>query len=53
MLTDMDKIKYIGNRVVNNTLEIYDSINSVRNGTETFFKCLGTIIRLSFDLKFK
>jgi hypothetical protein len=53
MLTDTDKIKYIGNRVVNNTLEIYDSINKVRNGTESFFKCLGTIIRLSFDLKFK
>ena len=53
MLTDYDKIKYIGNRVVNNSLEIADSINSVINGNETFFKSLGTIIRLSFDLKFK
>ena len=53
MLTNIDKIKYIGYKIVNNSLEIVDSINSAKDGNSTFFKALGSIIRLSFDLKFK
>ena len=52
MLTDMDKIRYIGNRVVNNTLEIYDSINKARNGTETFFNFISFIIEIYFIIVF-
>ena len=52
MFRDEKKIQEVGQAIVNNSKEIYDSINGVVENGESIFKAIGTILRISFGLKF-